>query len=61
MTGVFHNGLDRTEVRLWLKRSGFEDVTARDAHTITRPAADGTTRPYGVSWQLAGQREDTDD
>lgn len=47
-SGVFHNGLDRKEVCRWLEQTGFEGVTARNAHTIARPAADGTTRQYGV-------------
>ena len=48
MTGVFHKGLDRNDVCQWLAQAGFSDVTARDAHTITRPAADGVMRKYGV-------------
>ena len=48
MTGVFHKGLDRGAVCQWLEQAGFSDVTARTAHTITRPAPDGVTRQYGV-------------
>ena len=47
MTGVFHKGHDRGEVCKWLAQAGFLDVTARDAHTITR-MENGVTRQYGV-------------
>ena len=48
MSGVFHKGLDRGVVCQWLEQAGFSDVTARDAHTITRQSLDGITRQYGV-------------
>ena len=47
-TGVFHHGLDRGEIRRWLQAAGFVDITAREAHRIVRPSAEGQPRQYPV-------------
>lgn len=47
-TGVYHRGFDRQDVCKWLEQAGFVDTSARNAYRIVRPAADGTTREYGV-------------
>ncbi len=47
-TGVFHHGLDRDDVCWWLQEAGFMGTTAREAHRIVRPSADGETRQYPV-------------
>jgi ubiquinone/menaquinone biosynthesis C-methylase UbiE len=47
-TGIFHHGFDRGEICRWLQAAGFMDITAREAHRIVRPSADGQTRQYPV-------------
>ena len=47
-TGVFHHGFDRREVCRWLQAAGFTDTTAREAHRVKRPGADGQLREYPV-------------
>ncbi|MDD5678004.1 MAG: class I SAM-dependent methyltransferase [Kiritimatiellae bacterium] len=47
-TGVFHHGFDRDEICRWLQAAGFMNTTARKAHLIVRPAADGPPRQYPV-------------
>jgi len=48
MTGVYHQGLDRGAVCHWLEQAGFSAVAAHDAHRITRAAADGSAKEYGI-------------
>lgn len=48
MTGVFHRGFERTQICAWLKNAGFIDVSAHDAYRMSRPAANGGTREYGI-------------
>ena len=47
-TGVFHHGFDRGEICRWLQAAGFMDTTAREAHRIVRPSADGQSHEYPV-------------
>jgi len=47
-TGVYHHGLDRGDVCRWLQIAGFVDTTAREAHRLVRPAADGQIHEYPV-------------
>lgn len=47
-TGVFHKGLDRSEVCRWLQEAGFAEPAAREAYRIVRPSPDGTPRVYPV-------------
>ena len=47
-TGVYHHGLDREGVCRWLQDAGFTETTAREAHRIVRPSADGQTHEYPV-------------
>ena len=47
-TGVFHNGLDRSDVCRWLEAAGFRDTAAREAHRLVRPSPDGKSREYPV-------------
>ena len=48
MTGVFHKGLDRSEVCKLLEKAGFSNVAVSTAHTITRTTANCDVRHYGV-------------
>ena len=50
--GVYHHGLDRKEVCRWLQAAGFMDTTAREAHRIVRPSADGKTCQYSVTGRV---------
>lgn len=47
-TGVYHNGFARETVCEWLRQAGFPIPVACDAHRLSRPAADGTSRIYPV-------------
>jgi len=47
-TAVFHHGFDRSQIAAWLEGAGLSQVTVTNAHSITRPSADGLTRTYGV-------------
>jgi tRNA (cmo5U34)-methyltransferase len=47
-TDVFHHGFERERIAGWLGDAGFIGVRVADAHTITKPDANGQARSYGV-------------
>jgi tRNA (cmo5U34)-methyltransferase len=47
-TGVHHHGFDRRKLVSLLRQAGFVGVSARTAHWLTRPGADGKPRTYGI-------------
>jgi SAM-dependent methyltransferase len=53
-TGVYHNGFDPAAVGRWLTSCGFAHISAREAHRLTRPGADGVVRTYPVFLVVAG-------
>ncbi|WP_321504395.1 class I SAM-dependent methyltransferase [uncultured Methanoregula sp.] len=47
--GVFHQGFEREFLKKAFRDAGFEQVHARRAATMTKPAADGRSRSFTIS------------
>ncbi len=52
-TGVFHQGFDRTALRMTLHEAGFTEVRDRTAAEIVKPGVDGATRSFSVFLMIA--------